>query len=78
MSYLVGNPEDRFSHDKAHRSPLTRCRVVRSTVLIEKSRSYWSGHHPIYEPRHDKTCLRGFRPGMAQTGLLSYKDKLES
>ena len=30
------------------------------------------------EPRHEKTCLRGFRPGKTQTGLLSYRDKLES
>ena len=27
-----------------------------------------------YEPRHEKTCLRGFRPGKTQTGLLSYRD----
>ena len=26
------------------------------------------------EPRHEKTCLRGFRPGKAQTGLLRYRD----
>ena len=25
-----------------------------------------------------KTCLRGFRPGKTQTGLLSYRNKLES
>ena len=28
----------------------------------------------LYEPRHEKTCLRGFRPGKTQTGLLSYRD----
>ena len=26
------------------------------------------------EPRHEKTCLQGFRPGTTQTGLLSYRD----
>ena len=26
------------------------------------------------EPRHEKNCLRGFRQGKAQTGLLSYRD----
>ena len=31
-----------------------------------------------YEPRHEKTCLWGFRPGKTQTSLLSYRDKLES
>ena len=24
-------------------------------------------------PRHEKICLRGFRPGKTQTGLLSFK-----
>ena len=27
-----------------------------------------------YEPHHEKTCLRGFRPGNTETGLLSYRD----
>ena len=31
-----------------------------------------------YEPCHEKTCLRGFRPDKTQTGLLSYRSKLES
>ena len=26
----------------------------------------------IFEPRHEKTCLRGFRPGKTQTGLRSH------
>ena len=30
------------------------------------------------EPRHEKTCLRGFRPCKTQTSLLSYRDKLEA
>ena len=28
----------------------------------------------LYEPCHEKTCLRGFWPGKTQTGLLSYID----
>ena len=28
----------------------------------------------LIEPRHEKTCLWGFRPGKTQTGLLSYTD----
>ena len=32
----------------------------------------------LNEPRHEKTCLRGFQPGKTQTGLLSYRDQLES
>ena len=31
-----------------------------------------------YEPRHEKTCLRGLRPGKTHTGLLSQRDQLES
>ena len=27
----------------------------------------------LNEPRREKTCLRGFRPGQTQTGLLSYR-----
>ena len=32
----------------------------------------------INEPPHEKTCLRGLRPGKTQIGLLNYRDKLES
>ena len=28
----------------------------------------------LIEPRHEKTCLRSFRPGEIQTGLLSWWD----
>ena len=31
-----------------------------------------------FGPRHEKTCLRGFRPVKTQTGLLSYRDELGS
>ena len=32
-----------------------------------------------YEPRHEKTCLRSFRPGKTQTGLFRYtQDQLET
>ena len=27
-----------------------------------------------YEPRHEKTCLWGLRPGKTQTSPLSYRD----
>ena len=27
-----------------------------------------------FEPRHEKTYLRGLRPGKTQTDLLSYRD----
>ena len=37
-----------------------------------------SFHLYLYEPHYEKTCLRGLRPGKTQTGLLSYRDELES
>ena len=27
----------------------------------------------LFEPRHEKTCLRGLRPGKTKTGLHNYK-----
>ena len=32
----------------------------------------------IYEPRQEKTCLRGLRPVKTQTGFHSHRDKLEA
>ena len=32
----------------------------------------------IFEPRNDKTCVRGFRPGQKQKGLYSYRKWLET
>ena len=32
----------------------------------------------IYEPRYEKTGLRGFRPGPTQTGLYSHRRWLEA
>ena len=29
-----------------------------------------------YEPRREKTGLRGVRPGLTQTGLYSYRSRL--
>ena len=40
--------------------------VMLNQILPEKN-SY-------FEPRHEKTCLRGFRPSKTQTSLLSYRD----
>ena len=32
----------------------------------------------LIEPRHEKTGLRGVRPGLTQTGLYSYRRWLEA
>ena len=44
------------------------------------SRTQLSIHYWLWynEKRHEKTCIRRFRPGKTQTGLLSYRDQLES
>ena len=34
----------------------------------------WSSALVFSEPRHEKTCVRGFRPGKTQIGLLSFRD----
>ena len=35
--------------------------------------SLWEERIGLYEPRHEKTCLRGFRPGKTLTGLPSHR-----
>ena len=32
----------------------------------------------LNEPRHEKTGLRGFRPGPTQTGMYSHRKRLEA
>ena len=32
----------------------------------------------IYEPRREKTGLRGFQPGATQIGLYSYRSRLDA
>ena len=71
MLDLVGNPEDRFSHNKAHYSGFSTitCDVGSHNSLIEELH---------IEPRCEKTGLRGFRPGPTQTRLYSYRRLLEA
>ena len=58
---------------KSIQSNLTLCRKT----LIEGE--VWSDHLLFtYEPRSDKTGLRGFRPGPTQTGLYSHRRWLEA
>ena len=51
-----------FSHEEAQ------------IVCLLSGASLW----PIFEPRHEKICLRGFRPGETHTGLLGFRNHLES
>ena len=81
MSDLVGNPEDRFSrvaaqfiqdsqrHDKYDQLYNTTANIecsVTAVCLLS------------YEPRREKTGLRGFRPGPTQTGLYKLRKELEA
>ena len=48
-------------------------------LLLMKSLVLFSSRCPlIIEPRHEKTCLWGWRPGKTQTGLFSSRDQLGS
>ena len=32
----------------------------------------------VFAPRHEKTCLRGFRQSEIQTSFLGYRDQIEN
>ena len=82
MSDLVGNPEDRFSHDedigvltyKMERTGLPISLLCHLKVIENHVRSL----NFEYEHRSEKTDLRGFRPGPTQTGLYSHRRWLET
>ena len=70
-SYLVGNPEDKFSRDKAHmvlcllKSLLVACRIC-----VSYTWDFRDGFICIIiEPRHEKTCLCHIRTTKAQISL---------
>ena len=46
--------------------------------MLENSDILWFDASFRYEPRSEKTGLRGFRPGPTQTRLYSYKGWLEA
>ena len=64
MPDLVGNPEDRFSHDAAQivTYPVSVSNDVGFQLILI-----------LFEPRCEKTGLRGFRTGPTQTGLCSLR-----
>ena len=76
MSDMVGNPEYQFSGVAAHLMMIllflfeycyTRIYQVRlktHSKTISRLRN---------EPRHEKTGLSGFRPGLSQTELYSHR-----
>ena len=82
MSDLVGNPEDRFSRVAAHLILKHSClKLVFRSILHFSFEAEFTKHFVciwrIFEPRREKTGLRGFRPGPTQTGLYKLRKELE-
>ena len=61
-----------FYYKECHvESYFAPCLFVFQSSLTLWSPRFGKEKTGLYEPRHEKTCLRDFRPGMTQTGLLS-------
>ena len=60
---LMLNVYHRHETDGSFQDDLTR-QLVGQIVMTR---------YVVYEPRHEKTCLRGFQPGQTQNGLLSFR-----
>ena len=55
--------------------------IIQQRSLFHACPHYLNALSPMpvaYEPRSEKTGLRGFRPGPTQTGLYSHKRRLEA
>ena len=54
------------------------CFFIQTHYMGDRSSELASKKHETVddsnEPHHEKTCIRGLRPGKTQTGLLSYRD----
>ena len=92
MLDLVGNPKDRFSRDVAHFDALHFLALLLCLHRISPfppdlmcphldlamEETSWNETKTTYEPRCEKTGLRGFRPGPTQTGLYNHTRWLEA
>ena len=83
---LVGNSEDRFSHNEANYTTIQSIFFQMGMIFmlntflnfINVRRNQYSiflCFCSINEPHHMKSCLWGFRLGTAQTGLYSHRKK---
>ena len=61
-----------FLHRKGSKQGINRVGVIEKQAGESLTLQYCTGN--INEPRHEKTCLWGFRPGKTQTDLLNYID----
>ena len=65
-------------------APIKQFKIMRKKVLFQKAERsrHWqplmARAVPQFEPRSEKTGLRGFRPGPTQTGLHSHTRWLEA
>ena len=66
--YSCIQPGDRHRHKLKHSE--------QSGAEMWNERTYSFPFSRWNEPRHEKTCLRGLRPGKTQTDLLSYRSYL--
>ena len=66
-TFVLVHAESRFSHDVAHAN-----HIMKKSIYLPGAKLL------IYEPRSEKTGLRGFRPGPTQTKLHSDRRWLEA
>ena len=50
--------------------PVFGANYIKGKMKAEPGGESWTWN----EPRHEKTCLQGLRPGKTQTGLLSFRN----
>ena len=62
-----------FSLDLQQRKTPVWVSEQRKFLSTVKYQSGFTATPVKYEPRHEKTCLRDFRPGKTEIGLLSYE-----
>ena len=56
------------------------CSLQSGHIFNKNLHRCYGCHHSsmTFEPRREKTGLRGFRPGLTQTGLYSHRSRLEA
>ena len=52
--------------------------LLECIMFLECISLYLTRLFRIFEPRREKTGLRGFRPGPTQTGMYSHRKELEA
>ena len=73
MDRLTVRPDMTIVVDKQNQRQLPILERIRGVVIVEHSSLLIQTESSLvsFEPRHEKTCPRGFRQGNTQTGQLS-------